>query len=510
MPDSGTTTLRPSPGFLLLLLCYFALHVLLRVQLSSTLDFDEAEQAVLAQWLLPGYTEQPPLYTWVQHLFFQLFGHGALAVSLLKNTLLFFTYLFVYLSGLRILKNRQTAMMATISLLMIPQIGWESQRDMTHTVLVVFAAAMTLYQLLRTAADRSTSSYFLLGLCFTTGFLGKSNFTLFLAATLLSLLLTRKGRKMIIHPLFLLSLGITVLACSSYLWWMYGNQEIVFASTYKFKQALDVFWLIGPLSLIKATIFFLFPCWLFWLFLFPAGFKAAGTNNTDFERQFIRRYIPLCLLLVLLVVLIFKVTYVKDRWLQPLLFATPLWFFSRLEADRISQKKIYHYGLCGLFAAVVIYSAFTLRIVAASNLDNFSRMNYPFQQMAADIRSQGFSQGLIVTDKRFLAGNILLQFPESTAIIPGYRFEELPLKKSYDTLLVIWMPTENRAVPEKLAAFLEQEYKIASSALITKEITHPYLYTSDDTQNVSLGIAIAPLPKKAERTGSADLQGQSI
>jgi len=127
--------------FLLLLSAYFSLHILLRVLVSDSLDYDEAEQALLSQWLLPGYTEQPPLYTWVQYFLFELFGKSVFAVSLLKNGLLFLTYLFVYLSGEKLLKDTRAAILATSSLLLIPQIAWESQRDMTHTTLVVFAAA---------------------------------------------------------------------------------------------------------------------------------------------------------------------------------------------------------------------------------------------------------------------------------------------------------------------------------------------------------------------------------
>ncbi len=135
--------------FLILLGCYFSLHILLRVLISDSLDYDEAEQALLGQWLLAGYTEQPPLYTWIQHALFALFGKNVFAVSLLKNSLLFLTYVFVFLTSREILKDTRTAILATCSLLLIPQIGWESQRDMTHTTLVVCAAAASLWQALR-------------------------------------------------------------------------------------------------------------------------------------------------------------------------------------------------------------------------------------------------------------------------------------------------------------------------------------------------------------------------
>ncbi|EKD36845.1 MAG: hypothetical protein ACD_75C01353G0001, partial [uncultured bacterium] len=57
-----TPTLETAPNkltlwFFLALAGYFILHILLRVTLSDSLDYDEAEQALLGQWLLAGYTE---------------------------------------------------------------------------------------------------------------------------------------------------------------------------------------------------------------------------------------------------------------------------------------------------------------------------------------------------------------------------------------------------------------------------------------------------------------------
>jgi len=136
--------------FLFLLIGYFSLHILLRVLISDSLDYDEAEQALLGQWLLPGYTEQPPLYTWIQYFLFKVFGKNVFAISLLKNALLFLTYLFVYLSAARLLKDTRAAILTASSLLLIPQIAWESQRDMTLVVLVSWQRS-TLFSFLRSS-----------------------------------------------------------------------------------------------------------------------------------------------------------------------------------------------------------------------------------------------------------------------------------------------------------------------------------------------------------------------
>ena len=339
------TTPSPAAGeraltvkFLLALGCYFLLHILLRVTISDSLDYDEAEQALLGQWLLAGYTEQPPLYTWIQHALFTLFGKNAFAVSLMKNGLLFLTYVSVYFAACRVLGDRRSAILASCSLLLIPQIGWESQRDMTHTTLVVFAAAATLWLLMRLIDKESLLNYCLLGLCLGTGFMAKANFALFVAVAVLTLSSFPEGRRILLTRRIAASLAILALFTTNYLLWMAGNQDIVFSATHKFKQGVEHYWLRGTLSLIANSFLFLTPLWLICGLLFPAGYRGKGVKGGDFHRRFIARYLLFLFIALLLVVLLFKVTYVKDRWLQPLLFVAPIYFFSRLSPAEITTK----------------------------------------------------------------------------------------------------------------------------------------------------------------------------
>ncbi len=496
------TIQRPSYSWFLLLLCYFMIHVLLRVFLSGTLDYDEAEQSVFSQWLLPGYTEQPPLYTWIQRLFFEVCGKGVLAVSLMKNILLFLTYVFFHLTATVIIKDKKAALLASVSLLLIPQICWESQRDMTHTVLVVCAAAATLYQGLLTVRKKSFINYLLLGFCLTIGFLAKANYAIFVIILTLSLLGTREGRSFFVHRYIVVLLFLPLILCSDYLIWMYHNQDIVFSAAHKFKRAIPVYWLAGPGSLLIATFNFLFPCLVIWAILFPKGYFPSTYriqfDKNNFEQRFIRLYMRNFVVILLFVILLFKVSYVKDRWLQPLLFPAPIFFFAHLDKKYITPKRIrYYLGTCVL-AAIIIYSAFTFRILGASWINNFSRMNYPFPQLTKQITSMGFTGGIILTNKRFLAGNMLLQFPDSVAIIPGYHFENQPLKQKYHQLLVLWIPDESCEIPSSIIDLLPF-YGLTKEDLQPRIITNPYTHTLPEKrqqQCVKTGVAVTDLDNK--------------
>lgn len=494
MTDTLADKQQLSLKFLLLLGGYFLLHILLRVLVSDTLDYDEAEQSLLGQWLLAGYTEQPPLYTWIQYAFFQLFGNNVFAVSLLKNGLLFLTYLFVFLSSREILKDTRMAILATCSLLFIPQIAWESQRDMTHTTLVVCAATASLWQFLRLVKKQSLLNYALFGLLLAIGILGKANFALFIATLLLTTVTFSNGRRVLLSPHIGVTLLIVILVDSNYFLWMFNNQDIVLSVSYKFERAIGNYQLKGITSLVSNSFLFLTPMWLVCLLIFPAGFGRNQNPEIDFQHQFIKRYLLVLFLLLLTVVLVFKVTYVKDRWLQPLLFTAPIFFFSRLDPAQLSPKRFKLFLQVAALTAMTVYLAFTIRVVGASYIHRFCRMNYPFAAMAEDLRQTGFIDGLIISDNRFLAGNMRLHFPGSIALIPDYRFESRVASQGLTVAAVIWQADQTTAIPPELSSFLIKTYKIIPTEYPIKYFQHLYKYGR--TETVTLAALQFPLPQK--------------
>jgi len=477
-----TLTLR----FFLVLGGYFLLHILLRVTISDSLDYDEAEQALLGQWLLAGYTEQPPLYTWIQHALFVLFGKNAFAISFMKNGLLFLTYVCVYFAACHILGDRRSAILAACSLLFIPQIGWESQRDMTHTTLVVFAASATLWQAMRLIKNDSLLNYCILGLCLGTGVMAKANFALFVTVTAIALCSLAEGRRVLFTRRIAATLAVLVIFTGTYLVWMAGNQDIVFSATGKFKRGVEQYWLLGTVSLFRNSLLFLTPLWLICALIFPAGYLGRGLQGSDFHRRFIGRYLLFLCITLVLIVLLFKVTYVKDRWLQPLLFVAPIFFFTRLSSAEITPRKFRIYLATVLVAAITVYAAFTFRVVGASYTGSYCRLNYPFQSFADDMRHSGFTEGLIISNDRFLAGNFHCRFPASTAIVPDYRLETLVTSGRYSSVAVIWNVAESIPIPADLEIFLRETYGFHAADYPIRYFQRPYLYANDDAVNLAM------------------------
>ena len=472
--------------FLIALGIYFIIHVILRVMVSDSLDYDEAEQALLGQWLLAGYTDQPPLYTWLQYFLFHLLGRNVLAVSLLKNIILFLTYFFVFRSGREILRDSRAAVFAALSLLLIPQIGWESQRDMTHTTLVVLAASATLWQTLRMLRTQRLVDYGILGFLIGIGFLAKANYAVFLVILFLALCSSEEGRRVLFSWKMALAVLVMAAVAGNYFVWMFENPDIVFSATKKFKRAVENYYLVGIFNLFLNTFLFLSPLWLVYLIIFPEGYRFKRKTKTGLSSSLLNRYALFFFLVLLILIVFFKVTAVKDRWLQPLLFVTPVFFFSRLEQSAITGKQSKRFLGTILFAMLVISVGLTIRVVGASYIRNFCRMNYPFDAMAQDISDNGFSGGLIISDNRFLAGNLHFKFPGSTAIIPGYRFELLPDGPRHSTGIAVWDPERSPAFPDNLALFLSEVYHIDESAYPTQYLESRYKYGRTETVKLAV------------------------
>lgn len=482
----------PAWPFYLAIVTYFSLQILWRVLLSPTLDYDEAEQAMLAQWLLPGYTEQPPLYTWLQHGLFSLLGHSVLAVALLKNVLLFFTYLFVFLAARQTLRTNRAAMLAAFSLLLIPQIGWESQRDMTHTVLLVCAAAATLWLMLGLLQRQLWSSYCFLGVCIAVGIMAKANYLVFLTVLLLAFATSATGRRVLCNRRAAAALALALMLSGPYLYWLVHHLDIFLATTGKFKQGKEYFYFKGPFSLLKNSILFLGPLLLAFTAIFPTGWrrmKSAGQRSI--EERLLTRYFAILVPALLVIILLFEVTYVKDRWLQPLLFVVPILLFARLDQNDISPRRRTWYLTTIAVAAVAVYLALVIRVVGAERMAKFCRLNYPIAAIAEQLERDGFDHGLIVSDDRFLAGNLSLAFPDSVAIIPGYGFAALAPPAS--RLAVVWKVSQNNQdVPKILQDFLKTHFGSTPDTLPIDTVTARYLYSENATVTFAIILLSSP------------------
>ncbi|TIT72184.1 MAG: glycosyl transferase family 39, partial [Mesorhizobium sp.] len=104
-------------------------------------------------------------------------------------------------------------------LLLFPQIVWEMQHALTHSVAVFCFSSLLLLALVEVQKRRSTVAYALLGLVTAAAMLSKYNIVIFIAALFIAALSLRETREAIFDRRFLISVIVVILACLPTFYW---------------------------------------------------------------------------------------------------------------------------------------------------------------------------------------------------------------------------------------------------------------------------------------------------
>ncbi len=416
-------------GWWIALCAYFGAHVVLRVALGDGLELDEAEQVLWTQQLALGYGTQPPLYTWLQWAVFQVLGVSVTSLALLKNGLLSLTYVFTFLAG-RTLMPASLAALASASMLLIPQIGWESQRDLTHSVVCTTAAAATLWLVLALRQRPTPVRYLALGLVVGLGVLAKYSYAVFATALLFALLAAPETRTLLATRWTVAALTLALLVVLPHGVWLAAHLDQATQGTLaKMGAQARLPWPQGVVrglgSGALAVLSFLTPLWLVLVALFVRRGAAAAAPPPGAGCGLLRRYLAALALLLLALVLAGAATQFKDRWMQPLLFLAPLAFFGCAPQLAV-HPRLRMLGRLLAGWALLVLALIALRAPLDGWRDTPDELNLPARALAQALREAGFDGAAIVSDDRHLAGVLRLQFPRAHVHVVGRDAGEPP------------------------------------------------------------------------------------
>ena len=448
-------------NFLFILFLYFFIHLLIRVFISPNVGLDEAEQILLTQSFAWGYNSQPPLYTWIQYVYFELFGTNIFALSLLKNTLLFLTYIFVYKSAKLATKDSTLALIATASLILLPQISWESQRALTHSVLLTSISSMIIYVVFKikyTVEKIHIGYYFLLGLLISIGMLTKYSFSIFIFAVLIASLLDAKLRSVILKKELLITLSIIAVLLAPHVLWFIDNLTVVTSSTIgKLSPNKETFsFVIGIIDLFKAILAFLAPLLIVSILIFRRSLTNSG--NT-----FLFHFFIIVLITLILFTIITGSTNFKDRWMQPYFFLMVIYIASKINIENLKQMHIALYFKIVYLFMFLIITVLIVRVYFPDMTKRNSRLNYPFYTLSQQIKDLGFDQGFIIAGNKSIAGNMKLNFLDST--VSATHFEK-DIDNSKN-ILIIW-EKKFPAQAEKYKHLIKEQKIIQSKYLFSE------------------------------------------
>lgn len=447
-------------AFLLVIAGYFALHVGLRLITSSTADLDEAEQLTATQQLAWGYGAQPPLYTWLQLPLVKLFGPTILPLALLKAALLTALYAVTYANARRVLRAHAPAVIATLSLLFIPQISWEAQRDLTHSALVTLFAVLAFHAVLRLAEGQTVSRYLLLGLVAGGGLLAKYSFGIFLAGLLLAVVSLPTLRGVVLDRRIFLSGALCAMLVAPAALWAIQHPELTSGAARKLTLGnTHLSWgesvLKGLGKFLVASVTHVGPLLAICALILRA--RPASATTRDVETQRLAAVIPrgLVIIAVLLAggILASGASRFLDRWLMPVCVWLPILLVARFR-EQFDRARTYQLCIAAAAVALVICVAIPARIRFAETLNWPQSLNVPFEPVADELRQSDSGSTLILAENAWLAGNLRRQFPERRIVCPA-----LPLPgliRPGEPCLVVTDETRKDSATDHFGRLLEQ------------------------------------------------------
>jgi lipopolysaccharide core galacturonosyltransferase RgtC len=446
---------------LLLIAGYFFLQWLLRVVSGGSFELDEAEQMVLGQRLQLGYSPDPPLYTWLQVPLSKLLGEGVAALSLLKNLLLFATYASSYFIARHCGLARQHAGLAALSLILLPMVGWESQRDLTHSVLVTTLAAASLWAVLALLDGRQHwHQYLLLGVLLGLGALSKWNYVLFALALLVTLASIRPA--LLLRPAALLIPLFAAALSTPFLFWMQQHLALATGTSYKLRVAEVAYWQTvgsGALSLAYAYLLFV----VLFIAVFALVFQpwklqqqTAAAGQRPPGLRFLVRLSWVTLIILLLFLLASGATFYRERWLLPLLFYFPVMIFA-LAPEGIWQAarvRLYQKILLAMMLAVLLGLA--ARVYLLPLAGKYTKPHFPGEALARELLQAAGPHELLIASKSFVGGNLMPWLDNTFVSSPSLDFPLAALRREGAPVLLVWETRKSSALPAALLEYAQQ------------------------------------------------------
>lgn len=485
------------PNLILVVLgTYFLLHLIVRLSIPNSLELDEAEQMLLSQWFAFGYNTQPPFYNWMQYGVTSLTGVSLFSLSLLKCSMLFLSYVFYWLTARMTLKNNSLVVMATLGLLTVPQVVFEAQRDLTHSVATIFAGSLFLYGFFLTLKTPSAVSYAIVGMATGIGLISKYNFALLPAAALLAVLLDSDFRKRLFDWRLLLTIVISIAIVLPHALWflqhldravdptlskMTGDEGLLSQILAGFSRFIAAMLGIGGVSVAVFIV------------LFAKSLRAVCLASSSWSK-IAGRILLIEISAIALMILFAGVDNVADRWLTPLFLIFPLYVCMKAESAEVDVAMPLRQSLAvsGAIMAIVLV-VLAMRAYWGPLLGDYQRLNIPYDAFARAIRKDiGGEPALIVGYDPHLDGNMRLLMPDvpvQTYVYPDYK-PAFQLDAKHP-IVFVWRDPKGKEPP----AWPDEYFKgiLAQTGLKkpeTRVVTLPYIYgRQGDTYQFAYAVA---------------------
>ncbi|MEW6117196.1 MAG: glycosyltransferase family 39 protein [Nitrospirota bacterium] len=439
------------------ILLYCLAYASIRLLISPSMELDEAEQFLKGFALSLGYSNQPPLYSWIVKIVSMGFGLNIITLVAVKYCLIFFFYIAFY-HTVRSVWNVKESLLITGSLLVFPSFAYEFNRDLSHTVLATLMASLTCLIYFRLLKKRKTLFYLLIGGTVGLGVLSKYNFVFFAAALVLASVSFREGRRVLFDRRSILAIAICCLVLLPHLLWLKENNFLPFSYAMSESGAGAVRSCISieTLSLLASS----YSGVLIFILVFGIFFRRhvfLEVKEADPEMRAFRWIALYGMAIPLIVILNLRTAHFSERWLAPVLFTLPPALFS-ITGLAVNNKRSKVFGLFCIFIAFGVIAARVLIGFMPDTVGKVERIHIPFReislQLAAALRQEGihdFRQVAVISDSEHIAANLMVWMP-GTKFVP---FQSVHPPQGSDlrkNMVIVWNASKRgRDIPKEFA-----------------------------------------------------------
>ncbi|MBZ9792783.1 glycosyltransferase family 39 protein [Rhizobium sp. 3T7] len=483
---------RKPDTVVLLLAAYFVVSFIVRLLVPNGLRVDESQQAFFSQWLVAGYDTQPPLYNWFQAMVVSVLGLSIATIAAAKNLVLFLLFLSYYKLAKLVLDDRLFAAIATLSLFVIPQVFWQAQRDLTHTVAQMLMINLLLYSIVKTLKAPSLLSYVMIGVTLGLGMLTKYNFTLVVSAALVAVFLHPDGLKRLFDLRFLLALAIAVLIFLPHGLWLLDNLGLAATRTLNtMAQEAPTGTLAklikGPTEFFGQVLVIMAPLVAVYAIIFGKKFLHSLRPTTVWAHFFDTIFLVIGLQVLLLVFAI-GITSMRDRWVLPLLFLMPIAFCLKMQARGIRAEDFAkRFFVAPLAVMIVVPSLVFVRANVPTLFGRPEAYNAPYEEFVSRILAEeGKRPGLVLTDGWAASGNLRLQLPDVPTLCTFFGNLEVDHEWTAEKpILAVWLTSkEGTALQPELDAWVQRNLGPQYSAVAVKHMSVGYVHGRPEDQRL--------------------------
>ena len=457
-----------------LIFVYLLLHLSIRLIFNNSIQVDDREQIFYAQEILLGYNmPQPPLYSWLAYFFFKIFGVNLYALSILKYSLIFLTFVFIYKVANLVLHNIKNSSLVTFSFLLMTSFAWHMHQGFTHTIMLSLGIIMSTYYILKIIQGGNLWLFFMLGVSLAIGLLGKYSFVLYLGLTLLVLSSNKKYREKFTEA----RLSLTLLTLFSFtlphFLWLTENWNRIYSfanarlgienSSLSFLEVLNKL-LLGGLGFLSPLIIILFFITFDRFFFKTRPYKKACLNEIFFRNFFL--YLAFALVVF---ALFFDIKEVRVRWLHPILMIAPFWFFLLIERyDILSDKRIKFYLISGISFTFLVFAIRLLQNTVGPQFGYYGRLNIPINETLKSIPQYNFGEiSKIKTPDFSLGAHLFSVFKEKTIVIGNKAYGDEPLIENKKCLFLFDNDGSADSNKDEMEAKYGKFIEIKSKSLIS-------------------------------------------